>query len=133
MKYPCPTTALARRAGREIVLTAEVYSMACHARDAGALVFGLSDKPVEASIPQQSTTPGAYSAAPQPVKILGRRWTSPSPRPAKGSRRGLCLWAAFCWRKHAGHLRALPLVAPFPLHFYGCIMMRTDTCAVERL
>ncbi|HAF63151.1 MAG TPA: hypothetical protein DCK95_12630 [Anaerolineaceae bacterium] len=37
----------------EIVITREVMEFALESRSAGALVFGLSDKPVEASVPRQ--------------------------------------------------------------------------------
>ena len=36
---------------REIVITGEVYEMACHLQERGVLTFGLSDKPDEASLP----------------------------------------------------------------------------------
>lgn len=58
---------------REIVLTAEVYSLACRARDAGALVFGLSDKPDEASIPTAEYAARGYQPLHRTtVKIYGQ-------------------------------------------------------------
>ncbi len=56
----------------EIVITAEVYSLACRARDAGALVFGLSDKPDEASFPtEQGAAQGLKPLHRTVMKICG--------------------------------------------------------------
>ena len=56
----------------EIVITAEVYSLACHARDAGVLVFGLSDKPDEASFPTAEYAARGYRPLHRTVmKIYG--------------------------------------------------------------
>jgi hypothetical protein len=44
----------------EIVITQEVREMALRWREAGALLFGLSDKPDEASIPRDGLAAEGY-------------------------------------------------------------------------
>jgi hypothetical protein len=57
----------------EIVLTAEVISVARHLRESGVLVFGLSDKPDEASIPLPEDARRGYRAIHRtPMKIVGK-------------------------------------------------------------
>ncbi len=57
----------------EIVLTAEVLSVARHLRESGVLVFGLSDKPDEASIPLPEDARRGYRAIHRtPMKIVGQ-------------------------------------------------------------
>lgn len=54
-----PVAALLKR---EIVITQEVREMALHWRSQGALLFGLSDKPDEASIPTDDLVAQGYQA-----------------------------------------------------------------------
>jgi hypothetical protein len=57
----------------EIVLTAEVFSVARRLRESGVLVFGLSDKPDEASIPLPEDARRGYRAIHRtPMKIVGQ-------------------------------------------------------------
>ncbi len=52
----------AERLDREIVITAEVREIARRWKDRGALLFGLSDKPDEASIPTDALRSQGYAA-----------------------------------------------------------------------
>jgi hypothetical protein len=52
---------------KEILITQEVRSMALEWRERGALLFGLSDKPDEASVPSQELASRGYRAIHQAV------------------------------------------------------------------
>jgi len=59
---------------REIVLTAEVSDLARHVAAQGVLVFGLSDKPDEASIPgAEAAAQGHRAIHETPMKVYGER------------------------------------------------------------
>jgi hypothetical protein len=59
---------------REIVLTAEVSDLACKLAAQGVLVFGLSDKPDEASIPDaEAAAQGLRAIHETPMKVYGER------------------------------------------------------------
>ena len=71
----CPTARAPSRCLRhEIVITAEVADLCRLLTARGALVFGLSDKPDEASLPTPQAAQQGYRAIHDtPMKVYGER------------------------------------------------------------
>ncbi len=59
---------------QEIVVTAEVFSLARHAASRGALVFGISDKPDEASTPTAELAAQGYQPIHRTIMKLYGEW-----------------------------------------------------------